>query len=187
MADGAGATFDARLSGGHYVCGEADAAAGVPDDLAPARRKFNFELPGWSEAERSAFLDRLTACGCVTRAAVRAGKTPSSAHSLRKRDATFDAAWTDALVGFRTSMQALAMRIALRGVVEEKVSPIGGTVKVRRFPEKLVAALLADRGPAVAGAPVVELLTPGKAGEEARLEIEARLALLENKRRETAA
>lgn len=51
----------------------------------------------WTLADRNVFFDHFAMSGDVAEAAAAAGKTERSAHSLRRRSATFAAAWRVAL------------------------------------------------------------------------------------------
>ena len=130
----------------------------------------------WTNDRRAVFAQELAASGNVVAAAAAAGMSPTSAYALRRADPAFAAAWSDAREQFADTAEARAISLALEGLQEE-TEHNGEYKRTKRHSDKLISALLtARRAPAAAasaGAPM-----PGKAGEEARLEIERRLAAI---------
>lgn len=129
---------------------------------------------------RLAFLDTLAATGNATLAARETNTKLRSAYALRSKDAVFARGWAAAKEGFNDAAYARAVEIALNGL-DEEVTTRDGVRTTRRHSDKLLAQILAKHGGVAAGEAkdvVAATRAPGKAGEEARLWIEAQLAAI---------
>lgn len=74
-------------------------------------------LDGWTPARQRLFIETLSQCGSVTKAAETVGLSPSSAYRLRSRkeNAHFRMAWEAAMVTALQTLQDSAMERATQG------------------------------------------------------------------------
>lgn len=120
-----------------------DDGAGQPGRLTRARR------PGTpaTEAERSAFLDALSAGASVTKAAAAAGVGRSTAYDWRNADPGFASAWDAAWEAGADAAEDEAWRRAVDGV-ERPVHYRGERVDtVREYSDRLLELTLKARRP----------------------------------------
>lgn len=119
----------------------ADTASGMAsgaDGLAQAQRRAD----GWSPASRRVFLETLSECPNVRRAAEIAGFSHTAAYREKRVNPDFSRAWEAALVVGRDHMEQLLYDRAVHGVEEAIVyhGEITAT-RVRHYPRLLLALL----------------------------------------------
>lgn len=146
-------------------------AAALDERLAAERR--------WSLDKRARFLAALAESGLVAKAARAAAMSASGAYALRRRDAAFAAMWDDACRQFIDLVEASVLDRVVNGYDKPVFHRGKATGSQKVFGDPLAVHVLKTRRPEVYGEPertptALELL--GRAGEEARLLIESRLA-----------
>ena len=148
------------------------------DGVAPAEiETVPVSTPGvfrWSQQTQMAFIQALTETGRADRAAAMIGTTAPAVYSLRRRDAAFAAAWADALACHAEIAGAMVLDAAVNGY--EMVS---GNGRKRVMSERLMIEVLKTKLAQPAPEAQVQEANaspPGRAGEAARLKIEAELA-----------
>ena len=140
----------------------------------------------WTPEKQMLFINTLGETGRVDMAVRAAGMKFSSLYALRRRDVAFAAAWADALAAHGELAEAIVLDAAINGY-----DPQAGVPKAERrvMSERLMVEVLRTRrARAVALTPPAEADHGAglKAGEAARLTIEARLSEIARRLREAA-
>ena len=102
--------------------------------------------------KQAAFLAELTACGNVSDAATAAGVPRRTAYEWRSADATFAAAWDDAIDVAADTMEREAFRRAVEGVEEPVYGRVGkdsdGEIgRITKYSDTLLIFLLKGARP----------------------------------------
>jgi hypothetical protein len=123
-----------------------------PIDFTPVPR-LRKRRNGWTPEAQRAFIDALALCGCVSRAARAAGKTPRSAYRLLESEGaeSLAEAWDQAIARGVERLRLNALDRALHGAWVPVVRR-GKVVRHEfRRSDRLAIALLSGRDGSVAG------------------------------------
>ena len=146
LAAPSGAGWSAGAGAGWPVVSAADTCADAAPDTddrpspapGPAQRRHD----GWSPDSRRVFLETLSECPNVRRAAERAGLSHTAAYREKRVNPDFSRAWEAALVIGRDHMEQLLYDRAVYGVEEEIVyHGVVTATRVRHYPRLLLALL----------------------------------------------
>ena len=121
----------------------------IPFDPVPRLRK---RRNGWTPETQRAFIDALSRCGCITRAARAVGKTPKSAYRLLESEGaeSFADAWDQAIARGVDALRLNALDRALHGAWVPVVRRGRIVSFEHRRSDRLAIALLSGRNHSVA-------------------------------------
>lgn len=124
---------------------------GGPIDFTPVPR-LRKRRNGWTPEAQRAFIDALARCGCVSRAARAAGKTPKSAYRLLESEGaeSFAQAWDQAIARGVEVLRWNALDRALNGAWVPVVRRGRIVSFEHRRSDRLAIALLSGRNASVA-------------------------------------
>lgn len=105
-------------------------------------RKLRPSHRSWTPARERAFLEGLVTCCNVKLAASQAGVSTSQAYVRKAKNASFRAAWDQALSIGYSQLEMMLLERALHGVEKTVIARDGTTTVMREYSDRVALALL---------------------------------------------